>query len=335
MLHPRLSHSFRLFDAIDVSPEGGWAQTFYSTHLDSYADRGFATARLDVSTQLIGELDLPGLPRVFHRLEPKIGGAFISDVGQKRNPLFVPATITPQERIRQLSLDNVVLDSSDRVDEAQIVQVGFGNRFFVDGWQGPELRAELDLSGGFDFSARGTGEFQQVIADGALFAGSGIQADFNVAYDIEEEEISQGMFEFTVATPKWLPFKKGSYLGGGYRYRRDVPLFFENFEIGDDFEEFKATYDRIDQVTANTRLRLTDRWALAYQAGYSFENSVRFRNRGTLEFTSGCKCWAIQVSVSEDRTRGVEGTLNFTILGFGQDLTNPFKGGGLVGSDLY
>ena len=335
VLQPEVSHSFRLFDVLDVLPAGGWQQTFYSTLGQSYADRGLATARLDLSTQLLGTIDLPGLPTMIHRLEPRVGGAFLSDVGQNSNPLFVPPTATPQERIRQLSLSNVVFDSSDRIEEAQIVRAGVGNRFFVEGPRGPELRAEIELSAAYDFAGSGTGDFQQVIVDGALFGRSGVSADFNLAYDVEDTEVGQAMLDLSAPTPKWMFFERGSFVQAGYRYRRDIPIFFENFEIGDDFEEFKATFDRIHQVTGFTRLRLTESWAVEYQVGYSFEQSVLLRNRGALEYTSSCKCWAIRVSVEEDRTRGVQGTLNFTILGFGQDLTNPFKGGGLIGTDVY
>jgi len=335
ILHPHLSHSLRLFDAVELLPEVGWQQTLYSTRGQGYAERGLLTARLDVATQVLGELDLPGLPAMIHRLEPRVGGAFVSDVGQTRKPLFVPPTAVPQERLRQLSLDNVVRDSSDRVDEARIVRVGLGNRFFAPGADGPQLRAELELSAGYDFTGSGVGEFQQVIADGAVFPGAGVQADFNLAYDVEEEDVAQALFDLSVPTPRWAFFESGSYVSAGYRYRRDIPLFFENFQIGEDFKEFEAVFERIHQVTGSTRLRLTERWAVEYQFGYSFEQSLMLRNRGALEYTSGCRCWAFKVGIEDDRTRGIQATVNFTILGFGQDLANPFRGGGLLGSDIY
>ena len=101
------------------------------------------------------------------------------------------------------------------------------------------------------------------------------------------------------------------------------------------FRRFRESFDSIQQVTGMTRLRFTDRWAIEYNIGYSIERSVLLTNRGKIEYTSGCRCWAVQVTVEQDRSRGFQAGLNFTILGFGQDVTNPFRGAGLIGSDVY
>ena len=66
-----------------------------------------------------------------------------------------------------------------------------------------------------------------------------------------------------------------------------------------------------------------------------FPTTVLLTNRGKIEYTSGCRCWAVQVTAEQDRSRGFQAGLNFTILGFGQDVTNPFQGAGLIGSDVY
>lgn len=335
VLHPRTALPFRLFDAVEVHPEIGWQQTIYSTRAQSYADRGLLTARVDVSSQAIGNLDLPGLPPLLHWVEPRLGWALVSRAGQSENPLFVPGTRLPQARLRQLSLDNLVLDSADRIESANVATLGAGNRFYVEGPGGPQLYAEVDLSLGYDFSGRHAGHFQQLILDGRIFPKAGVRTDFNVAYDIESERIDQGLFEVAFGIPKWLPFRSGSNLRAGYRYRRDVPLFFENFSQGRTFTRFRENFDSIHQVTGATRLRLSERWAVEYGFGYSFERSILLTNRGTIEYTSGCRCWAVQVRAEQDRTRGFQAALNFTILGFGQDLTNPFAGGGLIGSKIY
>ena len=88
-------------------------------------------------------------------------------------------------------------------------------------------------------------------------------------------------------------------------------------------------------MTGRTRLRLTERWAVEYSVGYSFEESILLANRGKLEYTSGYRCWAVQLTASQGRSRGFQAGLSFTILGFGQDAANPFKGGGLIGSKAY
>jgi len=335
VLHPRLSRPFRISDAIEVHPAVGWQQTLYSTWAQGFADRGLLTARLDVSAQLVGELDLPGLPPLVHRVEPKFGWALVSRAGQSDNPLFVPGTRVPQARLRQLSLDNLVLDTADRIESGNVATLGFGNRFYAQGRNGPELRAEVDVSLGYDFSGRHAGDFEQLILDGRIFPASGFRGDFNIAYDIERERIDQGLFEVSVPIRRLLPVVRGSSFYVGYRYRREVPLFFENFSRGKTFSRFRANFDSIQQVTGRTRLRLTERWAVEYSIGYSFEESILLSNRGKLEYTSACRCWAVQLTASQGRSRGFQAALNFTILGFGQDASNPFKGGGLIGTKPY
>ena len=64
-------------------------------------------------------------------------------------------------------------------------------------------------------------------------------------------------------------------------------------------------------------------------------SSGRIGNRGLLQFVSGCKCWAIQAEVAEDRRRGVRFGLRYTLLGLGDDSANPFSSSGGIGtSDL-
>ena len=61
------------------------------------------------------------------------------------------------------------------------------------------------------------------------------------------------------------------------------------------------------------------------------EHNVLLRNRGVVEYTSGCRCWAIQLTGEDDRTRGFQAGVNFTLLGFGQSVSAPFAGGGMFG----
>jgi lipopolysaccharide assembly outer membrane protein LptD (OstA) len=337
ILHPQIEHSFRLFDLVDVKPGVGWHQTLYKTKAQTHEERGLVTARLDVASELIGELDLPGLPPMQHLLEPRIGWAYVSKRSQSSNPLFVPATKVPQTRLRQLSMDNIVLDSADRIGTTNLVALGFGNRLYSGTGPDRELRAEVDLSVGYDFGGKDT--FQFLIADGEIFGESGIRTKFNISYDLDRERIDEGLFELRFPLVRKLPLLRSSFLTLGYRYRQSVPLFFENFEsspqvddIGGTFNRFKNSFSRINQITATTRLRFTENWALNYRTAYSFHRTILLSNAGSVEYTSACKCWAIQVQAENDRVRGFKGGVNFTFLGFGSDIANPFKGGALFDS---
>ena len=339
ILHPQVEHSFRLFDTLDVNPAVGWHETLYTTDAQTWADRGFVTARVDVSSELIGDLDLPALPRVQHLVQPRVGWAYVARARQATNPFFVPATKVPQTRIRQLSLDNIVLDSADRIDDASVVTIGFGNRFYVGTGEKRRLRAEVDLSAAYDFA--GSGNFQLLIADGEIFAKSGVTAKFNVAYDLDHGRVEEGLFELRIPLAQRLFLLRSSFLSLRYRYRQAVPLFFENFESivedigGGTFRRFENEFSHINQVSAATRLRLTENWALNYRVAYSFHRTILLTNAGSIEYTSSCKCWAIQIRAQDNRVRGFQAGLNFTFLGFGTDLANPFKGGVQLGSGTF
>jgi hypothetical protein len=340
ILNPHLGHSFRLFDALDLRPEVGWHQTLYSTDAQSFESRGLVTGRLDVTSQLAGTLDLPGLPPVLHLLEPRVSFAYVSSSGQRNNPLFVPATKVPETRLRQLSLDNIVLDSADRIDNAALLTVGFGNHLYAGHGENRHLRAALDVSVGYDFA--GSGDFELAILDGEIFARSGVKTKFNFAFDLDKTRVEQGLFELFLPMAGELGLKESSYLSLGYRYRQAVGLFFESFEespriddISGTFNRFENEFTRINQATAGTRLKLSESWALNYQVGYSLHRSVLLTNRGAVEYTSSCKCWAIQVQAEDHRTRGFQAGLNFTLLGFGTDLANPFGGGSMIGTGKF
>jgi hypothetical protein len=58
-------------------------------------------------------------------------------------------------------------------------------------------------------------------------------------------------------------------------------------------------------------------------------------NRGAIEYTSKCRCWAVQVMAEEHRTRGFRIGVNIRLLGFGMNLDEPFQGGIGVGSGMF
>jgi lipopolysaccharide assembly outer membrane protein LptD (OstA) len=264
----------------------------------------------------------------------------VSKTSQSSNPFFVPETKVPQSRLRQLSLDNVVLDSADRIPTANILSAGLGNRFYTGAGSRRRLLAELDLSAAYDFA--GPGEFGLAIAEGQLLPWRRMRAKFNVAYDLDKTRIEQGLFDVAVSLRDVLGLLQSSRLSFGYRYRQAVGLFFESFEditrvedLGGGFRRFKNEFTRINQLTAGTRLRFNENWAINYNLGYSFQRNVLLTNRGAIEYTSRCRCWAVQALIEEDRTRGLRGGVNFTFLGFGMDLSNPFKDGGMLGTGTF
>ena len=124
-LHPRLAVPFQL-GGVEVYPEIGWHQTLYDTRERDFEQRGFPTGRVDLRAPLRRRFGAGGV----HVLEPLVGYALAWADSQSDNPLFVPATAVPQERIRALDLDAVTRDTADRVRRSNRVSFGFGNRFY-------------------------------------------------------------------------------------------------------------------------------------------------------------------------------------------------------------
>jgi len=328
ILYPRVSRPFRLF-GVDVKPEVGWQQTLYSTRERNTRQRGLFTARADVSSQLVGGVDVPFLGHVEHVLEPKLGWALVQHQSQRKNPLFVPETATPQTRLRQMSLDNVVLDDADRINSANLLTLGFGNRFYGGEVGQRRLLAELDVSWGYDFAGKSAGQLQDLILEGRTFYASGLSAQGILGVDMDKQEIEEVLVNIQLPKFRDLPFVKELELTPSYRYRRDIPLFYEFFPTVNAFKQFETNFQHINQVSAVSRLEIDDRWAVGYRFIYSIENRILQRNAGFVEYTSSCNCWAARIDINDSRTRGAQVNFRVAILGLGNDDGSPFARRGI------
>jgi lipopolysaccharide assembly outer membrane protein LptD (OstA) len=327
LLTPRLGMPLRMFDLFEIYPEVGYHTTVYETRGDDFEERGLVTARVDLRTRLRREYSLPfGIGEALHLLEPHLGYALVQERGQSRNPLFVPQTATPQERVRQLDLDNITLDPSDRIQRHNRINFGFNNRVYGRGEGGGlgTLLADVTLSTQYLAS---NSRFGHAYVDGTVFPLPGWKGQLILGYDLDEPKLSEALFGFAWASPS------GHDLRVQYRYLRDIPEFFENFRKSKDrFDEFDEDFDRVNQVTGGARVALPWRLALTYDAAFSFESSLTLQNRGGVEYTSKCRCWAIRAEFADSRTRGFDFGFKYTVLGLGKDTVRPFSRGG--GFDL-
>jgi len=318
VLHPRVAYPLRFFDALEVYPEVGYYQTLYFTEEQDFAQRGLATARLDLRTRLRGTLAVPGMGDLTHLIEPRLNWTYVQKQDQDDNPVFVPATSVPQDFLRQLDTESIVLDPADRIPEANLVTLGAVQRFYTQG-ASRELVADIAFEAGYDLAR---GRFALINFDGRALPRKGLRARFNLSIDPEKGEIAQGRIDLSTRLPKRGWFKGGT-LGFGYRYRREVPLFFSGRNT--------ARYDDqrpISQIDAFTQLRLGPRWTLQYSMNVSLEEGELLRNAGGLTYTSGCDCWRIGVGVRQDRDRKVQFDFLITLLGVGDGL--GFGAGGLA-----
>jgi LPS-assembly protein len=77
-----------------------------------------------------------------------------------------------------------------------------------------------------------------------------------------------------------------------------------SFGVRDDRDDaLRARYSFIDgaieQVEGNAELKLHEQLRLGYYARYDVTESEMLENRGLLRFVNACKCWSIDVGVSE------------------------------------
>jgi hypothetical protein len=314
----RLVLTPRLGDAVEIYPEAGWYQTLYESHADGFEQRGIATGRVELRTVLRRRFG----SSVSHLLEPRLGWAGIARTSNRRDkPLWLPGTALPQRRIRELDLENVTRDPADRIRSFNGVTFGFGNRFFAapEGEEAARLLADVTLLGQYDFAHS---EWGGVVLDGAVHPWRSVAARFNARFDPERTRIDEGMLEFAWRSDA------GHRVGLRYRYLREIPDLFGAFPRENDrFKNFRSDFDRINQIGASIRVALTERWAVGYRGAYSFERSLFLANTGTLEYVSGCGCWAAAVDVSEDRSRGAAIRLRYTLTGLGKVAERPFDAG--------
>lgn len=332
VLNPRVSIPFQLFDRFEVTPEAGYYGTFYHTVGQSYADRQLATGLLDIRTRLEREISLPfGWGKALHVLEPRVVWTGISQASQGGDPLFIPRPDVLQERLRQLDPTSVLRDPSDRVAGVDAVTAALSNRFFLEPPRratgaketdlvAPRLFGDTVLSFQRDFA---TSSLENLFLDGTLYPTSDTYARFNVGWNLPDHRLSEALFEVMYSSAK------GNDVSLTYRRVVDIPRFFENFRYDNQrFNNFSSSLTAINQLATYLRWAITPNWALTHNLSYSFEGSLLLSNTFGVEYTSRCKCWAVRVQASDNRSSGISVGFRYRLIGLGDDTVRPFSRGG-------
>jgi lipopolysaccharide export system protein LptA len=301
LLQPRLALPLE-WKGVSIVPELGWHQTLYDSRVRDFRQRGFGTSRVDLSTRLRREYE-----SFVHVIEPRAGYALAYTRSQERNPLFVPGTAIPLDRIRALDLDSVTRDDADRIPRASLATAGFGNRFYGSRPNGATaLLADVTALAVYDFE---TTELDALIVEGRAFPLEQLDVGFHADFDPDDANFDEGYAEVRWKLP-------AVSFDAGYRWVRDIPLFFEDFGVGDRFDR-STDVDRINQIRGGVALDLTQRWSIRYGAAYSLEGNLSLANQGLIEYLSRCGCWALGVQISEDRKRGVDAKVVYRLVGLG------------------
>ena len=215
----------------------------------------------------------------------------------------MPPTAAAQDRLRALDLDAVTRDDADRIERANRVTLGFGNRLY----RRSGLLADFALLGLYDIVGD---RFDAVVLDGRAFPHERVDLRFHADLDPDELRFDEGLAQGVWSHPI------GVRLDAGYRWAREIPLFFEDFAIGERFEAGRDV-DHIHQIQGGTKLDLTEQWSVGYRFAYSIEGNLLLANQGIVEYLSRCKCWALGLRLSQDRSRGIDVSLEYRLVGFG------------------
>lgn len=340
MFNPRVALPMQLGGVVELFPEVGYHGTLYYTDNLNSTTRHLVTGQVDLRTRLRRTFDLPfGVGAGTHVFEPRVRYQIINGVNQNNNPLFIPRTAVTQTRIRQLTIENVLRDPADRIPEVNRVSLGMGNRIYTRTVPSLEslseaqreklagrdvstlgverLYADIDLSVDYDIAESQMGF---LVTEGSVYPTSWSRLGFNFGFDLDETRVSEGFIEYA------LTHERGHDLRFRYRYIRDIPRFFEDFQFEKDrFDQFEAGQNRVNEISIAGRWRATERWAVTGDFRYSIEGSLLLTSRGGLEYLSACKCWAIRGLVDWDRQRGASVNVEYTLLGIGDDTTRPFQ----------
>jgi len=335
-LHPKLAMPFRILDRVEVVPEVGYHSTLYATDAQSLEHRGMVTGRLDLSTRLRRSFGPAFLSRpVTHIAEPFFSWGIVQQVSQGDNPLFVPRTALPQDRLRMLDLDNVTGDVADRVEGFHGFTFGVRNELIgrsLISLEDPETgelsyvsdqsRLVADVVVAYSYEISGS-RLGNLLVEGHWWPWSNWATRFQLNFDPSRTTIREGLLDFGY----WS--ENGHNLNVSYRYLRDIPDFFEAFRSDQDrLDDFEEDFDRVNQIQVNGRFAFTRQWAATYAVGWAFEQSLFLRNQVGLEYISKCLCWAVRLEGDFRRQSGFDIGLRYTLLGLGDDPVRPFSRGG-------
>ena len=326
LLHPRLARSFRLGDFAEVVPEIGWQQTLYSTDDQTFAQRGLVTARVEARNRFARDFSTGAAGKgavVRHVLEPRLGWAYVSRRQQDRNPLFVPHGTVSQRRLRSLSLENLTRSPSDRMDAANRIVLGVGQRFYSRSRSRAPLRlmADVQTAIDWDFAEGGLGG---IYLDARLLNIGPFRARVVAAFDPGAPALDEGGWDLDFVKRFNNPWVRRIRLGLGYRYRRPIPIFLQsNRGIGS-----LPDTDKVSQIDLRSQIQITSRVQFRTSTVFKIAAENEFiRNQGVIEYVSKCRCWAIGATVAVDRVDDVSGGLTIRFMGLGDGVNGLMDGG--------
>jgi len=311
-IHPRLSVPLRLGRAVEWNAEIGWKQTLYSSHELGFKERGLATGLSNLQVELVRTFGAGTPLAVEHRMVPRLSWVFVSRRnGQGKNPLFTPRTKTTQFRLRQRSLENVILDPADEIDATNRVVVALDHRFYRGSGLRKSLLGEFGVGFSYDFASGKRGG--RLIAEGRHLRFGRTTSRFQVVFDTRRAKIDEVA---AVTSISW-PWEIRTNFA--YRLVPDGPDFYESYTTA-RFRRFNTRFDRINQLSGTLTLPLGSRFRATYGANYTFSGEFFLTNAATLDYLSKCGCWAAGIQLAASREDRLRVKFRYTLVGLGDNM---------------
>lgn len=325
-VYPRLTLPFRL-GPVEMLTEGGWRGTLYWPDIADSETRSLFTGRADARMRFVKGLDLLGR-RVQHVLEPQLGFAYVSeDRDQRKNPLFVPESAVVQKRIEHGDLRNLLRDPSDRIPQTQRLEFSLNNRFFTPepGRLAPRMLSSFQIGAGYDFDEND----RTLMFTQATFAPSeDLELIANLGWDPEEYRVDESLLGVRWQSQRQFALKSSvsdrrHSMEFSYRFLRNIPLAFENFQREDGvYEDFETDLTKISQFNLRANMPVFRRLDVFVNGFWMTETSSSGGEFG-IALLSACACWEV-VSSIEQRLRPDETRFRIEVrlAGFGFEPIN-------------
>ena len=311
-VYPNVSLPQRL-GFLETLSEVGYRETLYFPDAGDNESRGIWTGRFDVRTRLAKSLTFRSLP-MRHVVEPMLAFAFVSAPSQSRNPLFLPTSSVPSQRLIDGDIRLLTRDPTDRVPDQRRLQLQVGNRFYGpsrEGGTAPTLLGELRIGSGYDFEESNA---TRIFANGLVRPLADLELAFNVGWDPDESHLND-----VEASVIW-DAQAGHLVQLRYRYLRDPVVTFENFRVQDDiFDDFDDSESKVSQLDLNLRAVVSRNLEVFGDGFVSFTSSSSSAGGMGFQLSSDCRCWDLIAQI-EQRTRPSETrfSLELRLAGLGQ-----------------
>ncbi|HTO05998.1 MAG TPA: LPS assembly protein LptD [Myxococcota bacterium] len=312
--YPKISIPLQ-FGFVDALTEGGMRETLYFPDRENFASRTIFTGRFDLRAPFGRSFALGTLP-LSHVIEPRIAyAAVFAPSDQDSKPLFIPEPARLEPRLIDSDIRLVTEDPSDRVPDAQLLQLQISNRLYGPGRNESEssrLYGDLRIGSGYDWKQRG---FTRVFASAELNPSTDLSILLDGGWNPQDKHLED--LRMNVGW-RW---DGGDSIRVGYRYNRNPGTIFEGFlGRGDEFDAARTSAGKINQVNIAGYLVATS-WLEFFADGFSsLENHGASGGRIGTIVMSTCKCWDLLMQLEKvSRTNDTRFSFQFRLTGLGDN----------------